>query len=140
MTYRYTPEDLAVIERRRREGHRPAVVPSMSEKQLQTAVVELAELCGWRYFHTFDARKSVAGYPDLTMVRGPRLLFVELKTETGVVSPAQEIWIDTLRAVPGVRALVWRPTQWLDGTIERELRSEGRDVALVAGVCREEID
>lgn len=70
-----------------------------SEKQLERAIVELAKLNGWLIYHTRDSRGSVAGFPDLTLVRGIRLLFIELKTEKGKVSKAQQEWLDVLGAV-----------------------------------------
>jgi hypothetical protein len=42
-------------------------------------------------------------------VRPPRLVFAELKSETGTVKPAQAEWLDVLRAVPGLEVYVWRP-------------------------------
>lgn len=53
----------------------------MTERQFQPQVVQLARLCGWLIYHTFDSRRSAAGFPDLCMVRGDRCLFVELKSD-----------------------------------------------------------
>lgn len=90
-----------------------------TEKQFQAAVVEYALLQGWRVYHTFDSRHSVAGFPDLCMVRGLRLLFAELKTEKGRESKAQREWLDALGlATPEV--WLWRPSDWPE--IETVLR------------------
>jgi hypothetical protein len=96
-----------------------------TEKQFQAAVVEYAELTGWLVYHTFDSRRSNPGYPDLTMVRGGELLFVELKTEKGRLSVAQRDWLAALEAVAGwptdaVEVFTWRPSDWPE--IEMVLR------------------
>jgi hypothetical protein len=93
----------------------------MTEDQLQMSVVQLAGLCGWEWFHDEDSRRNRAGLPDLILVRGHRLLWRELKTTTGRVRPDQKRWIALLQAA-GEDAGVWRPAQWFDGTIRKELR------------------
>jgi hypothetical protein len=129
------------------------------EAAFQAGVVELAGLQGWLCYHPPDnvpvtarsGRKYVqnvqAGYPDLTLVRGVRLIFAELKAEKGRVSEAQETWLDCLRRVavavngiaapardavaglprdvaesymvPSIEVYVWHPSDW--STIERVL-------------------
>ena len=81
----------------------------MNEAEFQTAVVELARWTGWLVFHDYDSRRNTAGFPDLVLVHPQRgVLFCELKTEKGVVSGAQQRWLDTLTAA-GPEAYVWRP-------------------------------
>ena len=57
---------------------------------------------------------SAAGWPDLTLCRGARLLFLELKTQKGKLSFAQREWLDDLETVamsnPGVEAHCFRPS------------------------------
>lgn len=105
----------------------------MSEKDFQQQILDLARVYRWRSYHTHDSRHSAAGFPDLVLVRGPELLFAELKTETGKVSDAQADWIADLERVassvqtirdrlnnwtPGndtgacVEVFVWRPSDW----------------------------
>lgn len=94
----------------------------MSERHLQEAVVELARLLGWMVYHPYNSQRSTPGFPDLTMVH-PRtggLLFAELKTTTGKVTPDQDEWLRAL-ALRGV-AFVWRPVDLTDGSIARALR------------------
>jgi Holliday junction resolvase len=88
-----------------------AVMPALAitEKQFQAELVELLERFGWRTYHTFDSRRSAAGFPDLIAVKGPRLLAIEVKSEAGVVSLDQRAWLTAFAAVPGVIALVIRP-------------------------------
>jgi hypothetical protein len=125
-------------------GRARGVLPAESEAAFQQKVVNLARFCGWRVYHPPDNRPSgrtgrvqdvVAGFPDLTMVRGPRLVFAELKAEKGRLALAQAEWLDALldvtRAVeivvqesegaraagydvprPRVDVFVWRPSDW----------------------------
>lgn len=96
---------------------------AMTEAELAEGVRCLAKALGWLDYHTFDSRRSEAGYPDRTMVRRGRLVFAELKRERAAATPAQEAWLSKLRKVGGpVEVYVWRPSSWLDGTIERCLR------------------
>ena len=53
-------------------------------------VVDLARTLGWRVYHTYDSRRSQPGFPDLVLVR-ERILFLELKSETGKLSHDHEI-------------------------------------------------
>jgi hypothetical protein len=94
----------------------------MSERQLQSAVVELAEWLGWKHYHTFDSRRSNPGFPDLTLVKDNTLLFVELKSAKGRLTAEQTEWLEALGFVATVAT--WRPRDWLDGTVERVLRGE----------------
>ena len=94
----------------------------MTERELQQAVLELARLLRWSCYHTFDSRRSEHGWPDLVLVRPPRLVAAELKSEQGRLTPAQLGWLDLLRQVPGVETAEWRPRDWIDGTIEQTLR------------------
>ena len=74
----------------------------------------LAESNGWLVFHPFDSRRSRAGYPDLTMVKGERLVYAELKVKMNKTSAEQETWLDALAAVPGVQVHRWKPADWPD--------------------------
>jgi hypothetical protein len=86
--------------------------PQVSEKEFQATVLELAQLEGWLYFHTFDARRSNKGFPDLVLVRPPRVIFCELKSEKGRTRPEQVLWAEALAACPGVECHLWRPQDW----------------------------
>ena len=98
------------------------MVLGWSEQEFQDQVIAAAQTLGWRHFHTYDSRRSPSGWPDLVLVnvRQGRLLFRELKTERGRVSPAQEVWLAHLVAV-GQDAAVWRPRDWVSGRVQREL-------------------
>lgn len=81
---------------------------ALTEAQWQELVVDFARLHGWRHYHTHDSRRSAAGFPDLVLVRGPELLFVELKSEKGRITPQQRQWLEALDAVTETH--VWRPS------------------------------
>jgi hypothetical protein len=93
---------------------------ALTEKQLQTHIVRAAKLMRWGVYHTFDARRSEAGFPDLVMVRGRRLIFAELKRENGRTTPAQKAWIEALHNVAEVYE--WRPSNWYAGEVDEVLR------------------
>jgi hypothetical protein len=61
---------------------------------------------GWRTPVAYDG----AGYPDLTLVRAPRLLFAELKSSTGTLTATRADWLDRLRLLPNVEVYIWRPS------------------------------
>lgn len=92
----------------------------MTEADLQQVVIDLARLHRYIVYHTYDSRRSVAGFPDLVLVGGGRVLFRELKTEKGRMSPAQQQWIDEINRNGG-DADVWRPTDLRSGRIQDEL-------------------
>lgn len=89
----------------------PAML-TMSERQWQECVLQLAGLRRWKHFHAYSNRRSPSGWPDLCLVRGPRLIFAELKTSTGRVRPEQRVWLDALALVPSAECYVWRPSSW----------------------------
>ena len=94
----------------------------MTERELQNAVLELAGYLGWLTYHTYDSRRSNAGFPDLALVRPGRLIFAELKSAKGKVSDAQVRWIALLQTV--AEAYVWYPEHWISGRIEAVLKGE----------------
>lgn len=92
----------------------------MSEATLQVRVEAIARVHGWLAYHTHDSRRSQAGFPDLTLVRDGRIVFAELKSETGRLRPEQREWLEQLGRATEV--WVWRPSDYLSGEIERVLR------------------
>ncbi len=96
-------------------------VVRVTERQLQAQVVQLAQLNGWRCYHTFDSRRSTPGFPDLVLVRPPRCLFVELKTTAGRLRPEQRSWLEALAEVERApEVFLWRPADF--GDIQSTLR------------------
>ena len=97
----------------------------MNEKELDTAVGELAALFGWLRYHTFDSHRSPCGFPDLVLVRPPRLIAAELKAENGRLTASQTEWLDALGRCPGIETYVWRP-QDLDHVASMLSRNWGK--------------
>lgn len=113
----------------RAQATQATISRAMTEDQLLYAVLELSRMLGLRTAHFRSAwtergyRTPVAGdgagWPDLIIV-GQRLIIRELKSERGRVDPEQTAWLALLGRA-GVDAAVWRPAQWIDGTIREEL-------------------
>lgn len=99
-----------------------------TEKQFAQQVVDLAKMLGWRVYRTWLPIHSPAGFPDLVLVRPPRLIFAELKSSEGKTTPKQDEWLADLRAVAAaaevpldmggrrtaVTVHLWRPTDFDD--------------------------
>jgi hypothetical protein len=97
------------VAKPRRQARRVRVVARVQpESVLLAQVRSLAALYGWRCYHTFDSRRSEPGYPDVTLVRGDRLIFAELKTQRGRLTTVQIEWIELLR-LTCAEVYVWRP-------------------------------
>lgn len=103
----------------------------MSESELQSAVLELASLLGWRTMHQRPGLTQAGhwrtatqgdgkGWPDLVLVKD-RVLFVELKSTKGKLADEQAAWLAALHHA-GAWVEVWRPEHWTNGHIERILR------------------
>jgi hypothetical protein len=94
----------------------------MLEADLQRAVIKHAQRLGWKVAHFRPGKQGQryvtavagdgAGFPDLTMVRGGRLLFVELKQDRRYPKPEQKAWLEALARCAEVH--IWRPKDWPD--------------------------
>jgi hypothetical protein len=89
----------------------------MTEAQFTETVIELARFRGWKVAHFRPAldrgrwRTAMSGdkgYPDLTLARRGRVIFAELKSETGRPSKEQLEWIEAL-TYDGNEVYLWRP-------------------------------
>lgn len=96
---------------------------SIPERQFTALVVATAQALGWRVYHPRPALDRSGrwctpvtgdgvGYPDLTLVRDGKLLFLELKAATGKLADDQRRELAELGRVPGVTACVLRPGDW----------------------------
>jgi VRR-NUC domain len=101
----------------------------VSEDNFRGTVVEAARRSGWSVFTipdwmyraAFRAWKQTGdrwgrewpdrGFPDLVLLRVPRLVFVELKGSGGRLSENQKEWIEGLREC-GQDVRVWWPKDW----------------------------
>ena len=81
----------------------------MNEAALQQLLIDAAELNGWLVFHDNDSRRNAAGFPDLVLVKPPRVLFLELKSEVGRVRPEQHVWMDALSCCDTIASAIVRP-------------------------------
>jgi hypothetical protein len=95
----------------------------MLESELQGEVLKLAQVHGWKSYHTYDSRRSQRGYPDLTMVhkRTGRLIFAELKRERSGPTADQREWLKVL-GLTGAIVRLWKPRHLFSGEIEKTLR------------------
>lgn len=100
---------------------RAAVDATLTEADYQAQIIEFAELCGWRVYHTHDSRRSHPGWPDLALVRGKELVFLEVKGAKGRLTREQGEWISVLKDVERVGAWAVWPEDWakVEGTLGR---------------------
>ncbi len=90
---------------------RQIIDESMSEQDdFMPQVIELAELLGWKYYHTHDSRRSPEGFPDLVLARD-RVIYAELKSEKSQPSFEQWEWLLLLQEC-GEETYLWRPSDW----------------------------
>ncbi len=87
-------------------------IVALSEREFQRQVMDLARIYRWRVYHPQLSKWSERGWPDLAMVRPPRLLFAELKTDRGKTTMHQDEWLELLRAIPGIEVHLWRPADF----------------------------
>jgi len=85
---------------------------AITEEQFSGQVEDLLKMLGWRWCHFRPARTEKGwrtaltgdkGLPDIIAARPPRLIFAELKSEDGELSPEQEGWIAALKKDLGVK-------------------------------------
>jgi hypothetical protein len=110
MSTRWSEEDYAAYLRR----GQPAQPLPLSEATFLATVLRLAKEHGWLAYHTYRSTKSAEGFPDLILVRkqtGQVCYAIELKTDVGQATPAQQAWLTALGQCTGVVAEVWRPAQ-----------------------------
>lgn len=79
---------------------------NMSEKDFSTQVEGMLDLFGWQWCHFRTARTKESwktaitghkGFVDYVAVRPPRVIFAELKSDTGKLSDDQYEWIEALK-------------------------------------------
>jgi hypothetical protein len=85
------------------------VSATISERDLTGYVRDVARLHGWRRYHTWLSRHSPAGFPDEVLLRAPRLVVAELKSETGRLTDAQAEWLEEWERIPCAEVYVWTP-------------------------------
>lgn len=83
----------------------------VSVREFMQMVIEFAQLKRWWCYHTHDSRRSVAGFPDLVLLRPPQLIVAELKIGKNKPTPEQNLWLNLFEEA-NVPAYVWRETDW----------------------------
>lgn len=93
------------------------MTPDVSERLWQERLIQIATTCGWdahhirpgKYGNTYKT-DGLKGMPDLMLIgrRGQGIVFAELKTAKGKLSPVQEARIAQLMA-NGCEVHLWRP-------------------------------
>jgi len=93
----------------------------VTEKAFMDTILQAAELCGWYAYHTHDSRRSTAGFPDLVLIKPPRVVFLEVKSQRGRLSRDQAEVLAMLQQCgplscryerEGVSAAMVRPSDW----------------------------
>lgn len=84
---------------------------TLSEKEFMSQVIQLAQLFRWKIYHTHNSRKSVAGFPDLLMLRGAKMIVAELKVGRNKITSDQADWLTWFR-VAGAKSYLWTPDHW----------------------------
>ena len=96
----------------------------MTETEHQNQIIDLAHLYGWKVAHfrpawSRDGKRCMTavqadgtGWPDLTLVKGSRLIFAEVKSDKGKVSSAQAGWLTDLKMTGHAEVYLWRPEDW----------------------------
>lgn len=93
----------------------------MRERDLQAIVISICSWLHLDWFHPLNSRGMNPGWPDLVII-GSKVIYRELKTEIGGVSPAQKRVGERLTKA-GADWDVWRPRDLRSGAIERQLRA-----------------
>ena len=69
----------------------------MRESELQTKIKDKLTKSGWLVVKL--ERTSWNGIPDLMCIRKGNVIFLEVKTESGIIAPLQDHRIKTLNAI-----------------------------------------
>jgi len=78
---------------------KPTADDLVYERDMQTTIRQAANLLGYKVYHTYDSRRSDAGFPDLVICGYDLLMFLELKSSTGKPTAEQTEWIDAITRV-----------------------------------------
>jgi len=104
----------------------------ISEKDFQQNILDLAKIFHWRRAHFRAAmtkhgwrtpvQADGKGFPDLVLVKPPRLIIAEVKRQSTSPNEFQREWLDDFAGVPGVEVYVWKPADWDEvvATISRD--------------------
>jgi len=82
---------------------------TITEREFQEQIRDLAKMFGWSYYHPFLSKWSERGWPDVCLLRPPRMILAELKSDKGKLSVYQARWLWELRKVGTIEVYIWRP-------------------------------
>jgi hypothetical protein len=98
-----------------------AVKVKVTEAEFTKTVIAFAKLRGWRVLHIRPGRTSKGwrtpvqgdgvGFPDLLLLKGERIVVIELKVGKNRATPEQSAWLDAFHAA-GAVARVFHPDDW----------------------------
>jgi len=89
----------------------------ISEEEFQNQIIQLARLNHWRIAHFRPAMTSQGwrtpmqgdkGFPDLVLAKKGRIIFAELKSNSGKLSEEQRLWMRELDYDPN-EYYIWCP-------------------------------
>ena len=88
------------------------------ERAYQQTIVELLEATGWAVCHVYPLQTkhgwrtgtTAKGWPDLVATRGPYIIAVEVKSDTGKATPDQLDWLARFAALDSGRAWLVDPS------------------------------
>ena len=91
-------------------------MPNAKESEFQAAVIQLAELNGWLVYHAANTKgqlrgQTAAGFPDLVLVKGKKIMFRELKIGRNTATTQQLFWQAHLKS-GGHDVAIWHPDYW----------------------------
>ncbi len=95
----------------------PAKGGGPTEREFQRVITDALDHTAWKWTHVYPLRTAHGwrtgttwrGWPDLTALRGPYLLAIEIKTDAGRADPEQIDCLTRFSVVAGARAWVLRP-------------------------------
>lgn len=82
-----------------------------NEKRFTDSVRLAARQLGWMEYHTYRSTRSTPGFPDLVLIKPPRLIWAELKMPRGRITEPQRHWFRSL-VLSGQECYIWRPSDW----------------------------
>ena len=104
----------------------------MTHPQFQRQIIGLCKLGGWRYYFTKNSKGSAKGFPDLVLVRPPRMIYAELKTTAYPTLTKEQVeWANDIEQVPGVEYYAWFPWDLANGEISTVLNGDPDSIRLV---------
>lgn len=100
--------------------NRPVIAARMSEAELEEHVRQYCRDLGVIRFHVHDSRGMTPGFPDDVLIGRRGLLWRELKSQGGQLSPEQHNVRQALKSA-GQDWALWRPADLVSGEILRQL-------------------